>query len=96
MIFSLNFQVLFQVLLSCLGRCLCVSYSMYSDLPPAEEDAPDVKVTGTGRGAMQRQPSAGSDIKEWLLIATVVDRLLFLVYLVLSVVLTIIILSCRG
>ena len=79
-------------MLSCLGRCLCVSYNMYGNLPLEEDGAEK----GAGPEEMQRQTSSGNQVKEWLLIATVVDRLLFLVYLLLTIILTILILACRG
>ena len=65
---------------------------MYGNLPLEEDGAEK----GTGPEEMQRQTSSGNQVKEWLLIATVVDRLLFLVYLLLTIILTILILACRG
>lgn len=59
---------------------------MYSDISNKDDSSGEA-------GLVKRQESSGSGIKEWLLIATVLDRFFFLVYLILTIALTIIMLN---
>ena len=77
-------------MLGCLGRCLCVQHSDYAGLL-AEEQQSDVKT----EAGVQRQTSTSSQVTKWQMIAAVIDRLLFLVFLVLSVLVALCILTIR-
>lgn len=79
-------NIIKTIIISCLGRCLCVPNDMYSDISNKDDSSGEA-------GLVKRQESSGSGIKEWLLIATVLDRFFFLVYLILTIALTIIMLN---
>jgi len=84
-------EILKKVILSWLGRCLCISPTMYCDMTSGDDDLEQVIVS-------QKDESTTDpvQIREWMLIATVLDRLFFLLYIALTCVLTFLILVSRG
>lgn len=82
--------ILSKVVLSGLGRCLCVSQNMYSDLTPIENPLSELAERGE---ASATTDNTKPTISEWLLIATVIDRLFFLLSIFVTVLMTVIVLN---
>jgi len=80
-------QILKKVMLNGLGKCMCLSQDMYLDL-----SAGDVKSPTSPTLDRLDSIEEPAKMREWLLIATVVDRLFFIVYLIGTVIITIIVL----
>ena len=82
------------MVLGILGRLLCVSYTEgnYTNFPLADEELAEVKAGGSSSGPGEQQAGRPGHIREWVLIATVFDRLFLVLYLVFTILVTLIIL----
>jgi hypothetical protein len=75
--------MLFQIMIGCFGRLLCVNPT-----DQADEKSHDPTETGQADDVKMVEPS--KVINEWRVIAVVMDRLLAIVFLVVVVILTIV------